>query len=165
MAPRIPEIAASKARLFTSAFILRPVAGRTADRRGRRPLLIGGALHFAAVTAAHVFTTELTILIALRLLLGAAEAFFFVAGFAARADLAPPGRAGEALSFNSLSLYLGIAIGPLLGELLLDNGGFRLAWPSSRLGMAPGGTRARLAWDRHRSRLRTAGSSCTTAPT
>ena len=58
-------------------------------------------------------------------MLGVAEAFFFVAAFAALADLAPPGRAGEALSFNSLALYLGIALGPLLGELMLDLGGSR----------------------------------------
>jgi MFS family permease len=68
------------------------------------------------------------VLIGLRLVLGVAEAFFFVAAFAALADIAPPGRAGEALSFNSLALYLGIALGPLLGEWLLGAGGFTLAW-------------------------------------
>src|SRR5205823_6020105 len=47
---------------------------------------------------------------------------------AALADLAPPQRLGEALSYNSLSLYLGIALGPVLGELLLNVGGFRSAW-------------------------------------
>lgn len=111
-----------------TALVLRPTAGRTADGLGRRPLLIGGALLVAAVLAAHAVTTHLAVLIGLRLLLGVGEAFFFVAGFAALADLAPPGRAGEALSFNSLALYLGIALGPLLGELLLRIGGFGVAW-------------------------------------
>ncbi len=111
-----------------TALVLRPVAGRTADRRGRRWLLIGGALLCAAVLAATSVTTSLAVMIVLRLLLGVAEAFFFVAGFAALADLAPPGRTGEALSFNSLALYLGIAMGPALGEWLLDLGGFTLAW-------------------------------------
>ena len=111
-----------------TALLLRPIAGREADRRGRRPLRIGGALLCAVAAAAHMLVGELWGLIALRLLLGVAEAFFFVAGFAALADLAPPGRAGEALSFNSLSLYLGIAVGPLLGQTLLDRGGFNAAW-------------------------------------
>ncbi len=31
---------------------------------------------------------------------------------------------GEALSYNSLGLYLGLAFGPPLGELLLESGGF-----------------------------------------
>jgi predicted MFS family arabinose efflux permease len=111
-----------------TALLMRPLAGRLADRRGRRPLLVGGALGYAAVMAAHALAPDLAALIALRLLLGVAEAFFFVAGFAAVADLAPPGRTGEALSFNSLSLYLGIALGPLLGELLWRAGGFGVAW-------------------------------------
>lgn len=111
-----------------SALLLRPLAGISADRRGRRPLLILGALAVAIITAAHVLVTQLAALVALRLLLGAAEAFFFVAAFAALADLAPPTRVGEALSFNSLGIYLGIAVGPLIGELLLARGGFTLAW-------------------------------------
>lgn len=111
-----------------TALVLRPIAGRTADRRGRRPLIIGGALLFAAATAAHLAVGNLAMLVGLRLVLGAAEAFFFVAGLAALLDLAPPERAGEALSFNSLALYMGIAVGPLVGETLLDIGGFNLAW-------------------------------------
>jgi MFS family permease len=111
-----------------TAVVLRPFAGRTSDRRGRRPLLIGGALLVVLALVGHAYVTDLWMLIGLRLVLGIAEAFFFVAGFAALADLAPEGRAGEALSFNSLALYLGIALGPLLGEWLLDVGGFQLAW-------------------------------------
>lgn len=111
-----------------TALILRPYAGRLADRRGRRYLLAGGALAFALIVAAHVFATSLPVLIVLRLLLGAAEAFFFVAGFAMLADVAPAGRTGEALSFNSLALYLGVALGPFIGETLLALGGFSLAW-------------------------------------
>ena len=111
-----------------TALVFRPVAGRVADRRGRRRLLIGGAALCALVLVATSVTTTLAVLIGLRMLLGVAEAFFFVAGFAALADLAPPGRTGEALSFNSLALYLGIAFGPAIGEWLLDVGGFTVAW-------------------------------------
>lgn len=114
--------------LALTALVLRPLAGRMSDRRGRRPLLIGGALLYSAATAAHAIAPDLAVMIGLRLVLGVAEAFFFVAGFAALADLAPPGRTGEALSINSLSLYLGIAVGPILGQALLGIGGFTVAW-------------------------------------
>jgi MFS family permease len=114
--------------LALTALFLRPFAGRASDRRGRRPLLIGGALLYATATAAHAVAPDLTWMIGLRLVLGVAEAFFFVAGFAALADLAPAGRTGEALSFNSLSLYMGVALGPLIGQALLEVGGFTLAW-------------------------------------
>jgi MFS family permease len=111
-----------------TTLLLRPLAGRWTDRRGRRALLVGGATMFAVVVLGHYLVTGLVGLVALRLVLGAAEAMYFVAGFAALADLAPPGRAGEALSLNSLALYVGVATGPLIGQGLLRWGGFDLAW-------------------------------------
>ena len=93
-----------------TALILRPYAGRLTDRVGRRPPFLVGAILCAVVLAAHGFVTDLAALVVLRLLLGVAEALFFVAGVAALVDLAPPGRTGEALSYNSLALYLGIAV-------------------------------------------------------
>jgi MFS family permease len=111
-----------------SALLLRPIAGRLADSKGRRPLLIGGAFLCAAATLANAYVDQLAAVVVLRLVLGVAEAAFFVAGFAALADLAPPDRTGEALSFNSLALYLGLALGPILGELLVERGSFAVAW-------------------------------------
>lgn len=111
-----------------ATLVLRPFVGRWADRVGRRPLLIGGAALCAVLVVGHLLVEELAVLVGLRLLLGVAEALFFVAGFAAVADLAPPGRAGEALSLNSLSLFAGIALGPLLAQVLLARSGFAAVW-------------------------------------
>ena len=111
-----------------STLLLRPLAGRWTDRHGRRPLLIGGAALFAVLVLGHLLVSDLMSLLVLRLLMGVAEALYFVAGFAALADLAPPGRAGEALSYNSLALFLGIAAGPVIGQALLGLGGFPLVW-------------------------------------
>ena len=43
-------------------------------------------------------------------------------------DLAPPTRRGEALSLYSLGLWAGLALGPLLGELVLDDDRFDAVW-------------------------------------
>jgi predicted MFS family arabinose efflux permease len=111
-----------------SALVLRPIAGRLADQFGRRPLLVGGALLLASTFALTALADTLVAVIALRLLAGVAEAAFFVASFAALADIAPPERMGEALSYNSLGLYLGLAIGPPIGEVVFEAGGFAAVW-------------------------------------
>jgi predicted MFS family arabinose efflux permease len=111
-----------------AALILRPVAGRLADTRGRRPLLVGGALISAVGMLGTAYADSLVLVVLLRLLLGVAEAAFFVASIAALADLAPPSRMGEATSYNSLGLYLGLAFGPPLAEMLVRTAGFSAAW-------------------------------------
>jgi predicted MFS family arabinose efflux permease len=74
------------------------------------------------------YADSLALVVLLRLLLGVAEAAFFVASLAALADLAPPSRMGEAVSYNSLGLYLGLSFGPPLAELLVRLAGFSAAW-------------------------------------
>jgi predicted MFS family arabinose efflux permease len=120
----------SIASFSIAALILRPLVGWSSDRFGRRPLLIGGAVLTVAALGLHLVATDLTVFIAARSLLGAGEGFFFVAALAAGSDLAPPARRGEAISFLSLSLYLGIAIGPPIGEALVGmaGGSYDAAW-------------------------------------
>lgn len=110
------------------ALVLRPIVGWAADRFGRRPLLLTGALLSVAALAFHLVVDSLVLFIVARALLGMAEAFFFVAVFAAGADLAPEARRGEALNLLSLSLYVGLAAGPAIGELVLRAGGFSAVW-------------------------------------
>lgn len=111
-----------------SSLIMRPFAGRIADRRGRRSALIAGAVITVAASFGHLIAVSVPLLITMRLLLGVGEALFFVAAFAAATDLAPSHRRGEAISLISLSLYLGLAIGPFLGETLLSAIGYEAAW-------------------------------------
>jgi predicted MFS family arabinose efflux permease len=111
-----------------SAFLLRAWAGLEADRRGRRTLMVAGASLFALSVCGYLIATSMPVLVVMRLLTGAGEALFFVAAVAANVDLAPPERRGEAMSFASLSLYVGLGAGPFIGEALIERWGFRAAW-------------------------------------
>jgi MFS family permease len=111
-----------------TAVLLRPPAGLLGDRRGRRPLMIAGALVAAASVAGYGLTTTTAMLTVLRLLTGAGEALFFVGMATTFADLAPPERRGEAMSLASLALYLGIGIGPLLAEATMARLGTTAVW-------------------------------------
>jgi len=116
-----------------SSIVLRPFAGRWADRRGRRVIMIIGAALQVIAAAGHLVATTVPVMIVMRLLLGAAEAVYFVAAMAAATDLAPEHRRGEAISLISTSLYLGVAIGPVLSEVLYGSGGFGAIWIAAAL--------------------------------
>ncbi|TDO43075.1 putative MFS family arabinose efflux permease [Kribbella sp. VKM Ac-2527] len=111
-----------------SALLLRPWAGRFADRRGRSTVMIFGGLVFAASVAGYSLADSVAMLVALRLLTGVGEAFFFVGAVTAMSDLAPAERRGEAISLFSLSLYVGLAVGPPLGEAVVGAIGFGTVW-------------------------------------
>ena len=111
-----------------AALAFRPVVGWASDRFGRRPLLLIGGLVTVGAFAAHLFATSLPAFILVRSVYGIGEALFFVAAVAAVSDLAPEERRGEAINIASLSVYLGLAVGPFLGETLLAAAGFNVVW-------------------------------------
>lgn len=116
-----------------SAIILRPVAGRLGDSRGRRLLVVGGGAIAAVSIFGYTLAENLPAIGLLRLLNGFGEAFFFTGAATAIADIAPEARRGEAVSFFSLAVFLGIGLGPLLGETLLEAGSFSTVWIGSGL--------------------------------
>jgi MFS family permease len=111
-----------------AALLLRPLSGRLSDRRGRRVVIVFGALLVTLSVAGYVVASSLAVLLALRLVTGAGEAFFYTGAASAINDLAPEDRRGEALSLFSLALYAGLAVGPVIGEGVLDAASFDAAW-------------------------------------
>jgi predicted MFS family arabinose efflux permease len=112
-----------------TAVLLRPIAGRVSDERGRRILIVSGGVLVGLTTLALAAVDSLGPLVVLRVLTGIGEAFFYVGAASAINDLAPDHRRGEALSLFSLSLYAGLAVGPVLGELVLaGTNSFATVW-------------------------------------
>jgi MFS family permease len=111
-----------------TAAILRPWAGLLGDRSGRRLLVVGGSVLLAVVVATYTLADGLGALVVLRVLTGVGEAAVFVGAATAVQDLAPPSRRGEAASYFSVAVYGGLALGPALGEAVLDGAGADAAW-------------------------------------
>jgi MFS family permease len=111
-----------------TAAILRPWAGLLGDRSGRRLLVVGGSVALAAVISAYTLAGGLAALVFLRVLTGVGEAAVFVGAATAVQDLAPASRRGEAASYFSVAVYGGLALGPALGEAVLDASGADAAW-------------------------------------
>lgn len=121
-------IALAVAAVSPMLLVSQPIVGRIGDRRGRRILIVAGGLVAAVSVAGYALTDSLEALIALRLVTGVGEAMLLVGAATMATDLAPEHRRGEALSLYSLGLWAGLALGPLVGELVLGDDRFDAVW-------------------------------------
>ena len=111
-----------------TGLLLRPVAGRLADRRGRKPTVLVGSVLVAVGGFLYLLPLGVAGLIVARLVLGAGEGTVFTAGSAWIVDLAPPDRRGRVIGLYGLAVWGGLSVGPLVGELLLHAAGYTAVW-------------------------------------
>ncbi len=111
-----------------TGLLLRPLAGRLADRRGRKPAVLGGSLLVAVAGFLYLLPFGVPGLIVARLALGAGEGTVFTAGSAWIVDLAPPERRGRVIGLYGLAVWTGLSVGPLVGELLRHAAGYSAVW-------------------------------------
>jgi MFS family permease len=111
-----------------TGLLLRPVAGRFADTRGRRPTAVAGALLVPLSGLLYLPHLGIPGLIFARLVLGAGEGALYTAGSAWIVDLAPEERRGRILGLYGLAVWGGLSVGPLMGELLLHGSGYQTVW-------------------------------------
>jgi MFS family permease len=111
-----------------TSVICRPLAGRQADRRGRRVVLVAGSLAMAAGGFMYMLASSVPLLILARLIVGAGEGSVYTAGATWTVDLAPAHRRGLALGLFGLAVWGGLSLGPLAGELLRSGAGYDAVW-------------------------------------
>jgi MFS family permease len=111
-----------------TAVLAGPPVGRLADRRGRRVMIVAGAVVMVSCYLALALEPSLPLVVLVRLLAGAGEAAFAIAVLTVAADLAPPDRRGEAMSLVTTASYLGLTIGPVAADFILGDGRFAAAW-------------------------------------
>ena len=133
-----------------AALICRPLAGRAADRRGRRITLVVGALLIALAGVLYLVPAGVPGLVITRLILGIGEGAIVVAGSAWVVDLAPPDRRGQVIGLFGLGVWGGLALGPPIGEGLLALGGYSAVWAFAALGPLVGALVAARLPDAHR---------------
>jgi predicted MFS family arabinose efflux permease len=112
--------------------------GRAADSVGRRPLLLGGLMLTVAGSLLIAASESLGLLVAGRAVQGIGSAASWVAALAIVADLALPGRKGEAIGFALAANSGGAIAGPALGGIIGGSVGFEapfliVAWLGSVL--------------------------------
>ncbi len=114
------------ASFAAAAIAVRPLIGLSADRFGRRRMMMAGAAIAAVAGGSLGLTDALWQVLVLRAFTGVGEAALFVGGASLIADLAPAHRRAEAASYFSVAVFGGIGIGPAIAEAL--TGEDRYVW-------------------------------------
>jgi MFS family permease len=128
-----------------TAVVFRPLAGRQADHRGRRIVLVAGALAMSLGGALYLLSSSVPALVGARLVVGIGEGAVYTAGATWAVDLAADDRQGLALGLFGLSVWGGLSLGPLAGELLRAHFGYDAVWIlTAALPLAGAITAARL---------------------
>jgi EmrB/QacA subfamily drug resistance transporter len=103
-------------------------AGRLGDRFGFRPILIIGAVGFLLLTAACGLAPSFEVLIGARIAQGITGGILYTVSLAITVTAFPPERRPWAIGVYFTSGALGAVIGPVIGGLLTDLGGWRLVF-------------------------------------
>lgn len=111
-----------------TSVICRPLAGRQADRRGRRIVLVLGLAALALGGLLYLLSRNVPELVLARLVVGMGEGSAYTAGATWAVDLSPPHRRGLALGMFGLAVWGGLSLGPLAGELLRSGVGYSAVW-------------------------------------
>jgi MFS family permease len=108
-----------------TATAMRIPSGTLSDRRGRRILMLAGALSGVLGAVIYVFSHSVGFFLAGRVLTGISISLFTTAGKALAADLSPPERRGEAMGLTNAAFMMAMVVSPLAGEWLKNNVGFQ----------------------------------------
>ncbi len=117
----------TNAFLISNAIVLLPFS-KIADMKGRVKIFEFGLITFTVFTFLAAFSPSIPFLIATRILQGIGTAFMHVTSLAIVTSVYPPEKRGVALGLNIGSVYVGLSMGPFIGGLLTQAGGWQLVF-------------------------------------
>ncbi len=113
---------------FVSRIILIPIIGRLSDRSGRKPFLCIGLLIYSIVSLGYIWAGDVSQLILVRLLHGAASGMIIPIAQAYVGDISPQGEEGKWMGYFNAAFFTGFGFGPLMGGALTDHFGMNVAF-------------------------------------
>jgi len=109
------EVGSLYSAFALATILIRPLVGRLADTRGRRPFILGGMASLAVTQLCYAFAQSYPWLLAARLVQGVGASMFMVAAYAAVADVAGADERGYSFGRVTGATARGGLVGALIG--------------------------------------------------
>lgn len=130
-------LAGTIAGLFSiTALIVRPVSGMLADRLNRKRLLCVSTAFLCLSAMGYSCAASLPVLVAARVVHGAAFAVSGTVNVAMIASVIPRSRLGEGIGYQGLGQIVSTAVGPGLGLAIGRQFGYRMTFMASAVFLA-----------------------------
>ena len=111
-----------------SRTVFLPYFGRLSDRKGRKCIILPGLFAYSLISLALAFSNDVPTLILIRFFHGIASAMLMPVIQAYVGDITPSGREGTVMGIFNMSLFIGLSLGPLLGGVIQDYYGMKIAF-------------------------------------
>jgi MFS family permease len=105
-----------------------PIIGRISDKKGRKIFILAGLLIYTILSLAYIRADSVYMLTVIRMIHGFASAMVIPVAMAYIGEISPEGREGTYMGTFSVSLFLGMGLGPLIGGILKDTFGLASAF-------------------------------------
>lgn len=113
---------------FAATALTRPFAGRASDAGFARPVVMAGGLITSLGAIGHLVAPTASVLVVARLVMGVGEAALFSGALPWVLSATPAARRGRVAGWFGLSMWGGLAVGPVLAVLAQQLGGSSAVW-------------------------------------
>lgn len=114
--------------LTASSLVFRPIFGKMIDTKGRKNVLIVGLSLFTLSTILLMVSSNIILLLLLRLIQGVGLSGFSTALATILSDIVPSSRLSEGVGYFGISGTIAMALGPSLGLYLVNGFGFQITY-------------------------------------
>ncbi len=111
-----------------SRAIFMPIFGRLSDRNGRKLFICTGLGIYAIISLGYIWADNVSQLILVRLIQGAAAGMIMPIAQAYVGDISPEGEEGKWMGYFQAAFFTGFGFGPLMGGVLTDHFGMNIAF-------------------------------------
>jgi MFS family permease len=116
--------------LTIAALLFRPIFGKLIDSKGRKTVLVIGAILLLGSAVLYQFSYIIIVLILSRIFTGVGFSAHTSAASTIVSDITPKSRLSEGISYYGIALIIGNAIGPGLGLFLVEHAGYQILFLS-----------------------------------
>lgn len=120
------QVGLATGTFMLAAVFLRPFIGSALDRFGRRQFIIWGLLLFIIFMYSYEWVTGIVFLLAIRVVHGMSWGITTTSMSTAITDMIPKTRRGEGLGWSGMAMTFAMAIGPLIGLWISENGSYQM---------------------------------------